>query len=87
MGAWWPLHPLDDDGARPDAVHGVYLGAAGVLWALDQLARAGLHEPGHDYARLAARRASRATGGGPSSAARCRACGSGRAGSRSWRGG
>ena len=53
-GEWWPLHPLDDDGETPDAVHGIYLGAAGVLWALDQLARAGLHEPGHDYARLAA---------------------------------
>ena len=53
-GEWWPLHPLDDDGETPDALHGVYLGAAGVLWALDHLARAGLHEPGHDYARLAA---------------------------------
>lgn len=52
-GAWWPLHPEDDDGETPGALHGVYLGAAGVLWALDQLARAGLHEPGHDYARLA----------------------------------
>ena len=53
-GEWWPLHPLDDDGETPDALHGIYLGAAGVLWALDHLARAGLHEPGHDYARLAA---------------------------------
>ena len=53
-GEWWPLHPLDDDGETPDVLHGVYLGAAGVLWALDHLARAGLHEPGHDYARLAA---------------------------------
>ena len=44
-GAWWPLHPLDDDGETPDAVHGVYLGAAGVLWALDLLARAGGAEP------------------------------------------
>ena len=50
---WWPLHPLDDDGATPDAIHGIYFGAAGVLWALDRLARAELHEPGHDYARLA----------------------------------
>ena len=62
-------YPLDDDGETPDAVHGVYLGAAGVLWALDQLARAGLHEPGHDYAELAAD-ALETTGGGPSSAAR-----------------
>jgi len=52
-GAWWRLHPLDDDGDTPDAPHGVYIGAAGVLWALDQLARAGLHEPGHEYAPLA----------------------------------
>ena len=52
-GEWWPLHPLDDDGETPDALHGIYLGAAGVLWALDHLAHAGLHEPGHDYARLA----------------------------------
>jgi lantibiotic modifying enzyme len=52
-GEWWPLHPLDDDGKTPDAIHGVYFGAAGVLWALDHLAVAGLHEPGHDYARLA----------------------------------
>jgi hypothetical protein len=52
-GEWWPLHPLDDDGATPAALHGIYLGAAGVLWALDHLAGAGLHEPGHDYARLA----------------------------------
>nr|MCU0258532.1 hypothetical protein [Solirubrobacteraceae bacterium] len=52
-GRWWPLHPLDDDGATPAALHGVYLGAAGTLWGLDRLARAGLHEPGHDYAALA----------------------------------
>jgi hypothetical protein len=52
-GAWWPLHPLDDDEDTPEALHNVYFGAAGVLWALDHLARAGLHEPGHDYARLA----------------------------------
>jgi lantibiotic modifying enzyme len=50
---WWPWHPLDSDGETPDAVHGVYLGAAGVLLALQRLAEAGLHEPGHDYARLA----------------------------------
>ena len=52
-GEWWPLHPLDDDGATPDAVHGVYLGASGVVLALHRLAEAGLHEPRHDYARLA----------------------------------
>jgi lantibiotic modifying enzyme len=50
---WWPWHPLDSDGETPAAVHGVYHGAAGMLLALRRLAEAGLHEPGHDYARLA----------------------------------
>jgi hypothetical protein len=50
---WWPWHPLDEEDDDPDVVHGVYLGAAGVLWALDRLARAGLHEPRRDYAPLA----------------------------------
>ncbi len=50
---WWPWHPLDSDGPTPAPVHGVYLGAAGVLLALQRLAEAGLHQPGHDYARLA----------------------------------
>jgi hypothetical protein len=52
-GEWWPIHPLDAEEDDPDVFHGVYLGASGVLWALDRLARAGLHEPGHDYVRLA----------------------------------
>jgi lanthionine synthetase-like protein len=50
---WWPLHPLDAEEGDPDVFHGIYLGAAGMLWALDRLAQAGLHEPRHDYARLA----------------------------------
>jgi hypothetical protein len=50
---WWPMHPLDAEPGDPDVVHGVYFGAAGVLWALHRLAQAGLHEPSHDYARLA----------------------------------
>jgi hypothetical protein len=33
--------------------HGIYMGAAGVVWALDYLARAGVHEPRLDYAALA----------------------------------
>jgi hypothetical protein len=41
--ALWPNHPADVD---PDAVdrpyRNVYLGAAGIAWALDRLARAGL---------------------------------------------
>ena len=50
---WWPIHPLDAEDDDPDVVHGVYLGAAGVVWALHHLAEAGLHEPRHDAARLA----------------------------------
>src|SRR3954471_14821383 len=52
-GTWWPWHPLDAEPGDPDVVHGVYFGAAGVLWALHRLAPAGLDEPGHDYAGLA----------------------------------
>ena len=40
----WPLHPLDeDDGyvAPPTGFSELYLGSAGVLWALDRLAREG----------------------------------------------
>jgi Lanthionine synthetase C-like protein len=52
-GWWWPWHPLDLVEDDPDVVHGVYLGAAGVVWALDRLARLGLHSAGRDYGRLA----------------------------------
>lgn len=52
-GAWWPVHPLDAEPGDPDVFHGVYFGAAGVLWALRRLALAGLHEPRRDHARLA----------------------------------
>ena len=67
---WWPVHPLDAEDGDPDVFHGVYLGAAGVMWALHRLARAGLHEP---RPRLRAARPGRAgaTWRGPSSAARC----------------
>jgi hypothetical protein len=34
---WWPVHPLDVDEGDPEVWHGVYLGAAGVVWALDRL--------------------------------------------------
>ena len=50
---WWATHPLDVEPDDPEVFHGIYMGAAGVVWALDRLARAGLHEPGHDYAQLA----------------------------------
>ena len=51
-GDWWPLHPLDDDGAMPDALHGIYFGAAGVLWALDHLRREGAVEFDQDFRGL-----------------------------------
>jgi lantibiotic modifying enzyme len=50
---WWPLHPLDAEDGDPDVFHGIYLGAAGVVWALHRLAQAGLHEPRRDYGPLA----------------------------------
>src|SRR3954453_22043309 len=34
---WWPVHPFDAEPGDPDTFHGIYLGAAGVLWALHQL--------------------------------------------------
>jgi hypothetical protein len=44
---WWPGHPRDYEEGDPDVWHGVYLGAAGVLWALDHLGS------GLDHVRLA----------------------------------
>lgn len=48
----WPVHPLDrDDGPLPPrGYHGLYLGAAGVLWALWTLQRAGFVDTGIDAA-------------------------------------
>ena len=51
---WWPGHPLDYDEGDPDVWHGIYMGAAGVLWALNYLGSR------LDHARLAGR-CSRAT--------------------------
>jgi len=42
-GAWWP-HPLDDFNAPP----GLYIGASGVVWALDALQRGGAAVPPFD---------------------------------------
>jgi hypothetical protein len=50
---WWPVHPLDAEDGDPDVVHGIYFGAAGVLWALHRLAQVGLYEPRHDHPLLA----------------------------------
>ena len=48
---WWPLHPLDageEDDDWAGVSHGVYMGAAGMLWGLDHLARAGAAESSLD---------------------------------------
>jgi hypothetical protein len=37
----WPVHPEDKDGDTP-AFYDLYLGASGVVWALDELKRAGV---------------------------------------------
>ena len=49
----WPGHPLDDV-AETEAVAGLYLGAAGMVWALDRLARAGAADADRDWAAVAA---------------------------------
>ncbi len=51
----WPAHPLDDEGDAPlGETAGLYLGASGVLWAFDALARAKLATPARDWAPVAA---------------------------------
>jgi lantibiotic modifying enzyme len=43
---WWPPHPLDTEGARTsEPFTMLYVGAAGVIWALDCLARRGMARP------------------------------------------
>jgi Lanthionine synthetase C-like protein len=51
----WPPHPLDDedDEAPLRRVASLYLGAAGVIWALHALQRAGLADAGRDWAEVA----------------------------------
>jgi lantibiotic modifying enzyme len=51
----WPAYPADLEGdVRDGPYHGLYLGAAGVVLALDRLAGAGLVELRRDYAGTAA---------------------------------
>src|SRR4051812_14234670 len=49
----WPLHPADYEPGTPEILHGLYLGAAGMLHALERLAEAGLHAPALDGAAIA----------------------------------
>lgn len=52
----WPLHPRDaDDGEDAYATHGLWAGAAGVLWALADLRRSGIGSPSFDLAGAAER--------------------------------
>jgi lanthionine synthetase-like protein len=50
----WPAHPLDEEEGELPSPVGLYLGAAGVIWALDVLAEAGLTTPARDWADVAA---------------------------------
>jgi len=45
----WPAHPLDHEDSDPPPYTGLYLGAAGVIWALDWLARRGFPGARHDF--------------------------------------
>jgi hypothetical protein len=51
----WPPHPLDEEDDEPPLrrVACLYLGAAGVIWSLHALERAGLAGGGRDWARTA----------------------------------
>src|SRR6478672_8395291 len=55
----WPAHPLDGE-VTPDELLTVYLGGAGMVWALDRLARAAVHAPAREWAGVAADLAARA---------------------------
>jgi len=49
----WALHPADAE-VEAGPHHGIYLGAAGVVWALERLARSGFWEPARDWPAEAA---------------------------------
>ena len=50
----WPAHPADEDDGPLPRLTSLYLGAAGVVWALDELARLGAAGSGRDWAPVAA---------------------------------
>ena len=45
----WPIHPIDRSPERADTLKPIYYGAAGVVWTLLQLQRAGMADIGRDY--------------------------------------
>ena len=51
----WPPHPLDEEADEPPLgrVASLYLGAAGVIWALHALGRAGLADLNRDWGEVA----------------------------------
>jgi hypothetical protein len=56
-GGTWALHPRDageEDDDHAGTSHGVYIGAAGMLWALDHLGRSGAAESSLDVRAAAA---------------------------------
>ena len=52
--ALWPLHPLDREDGDPERATSLYLGAAGMIWALTALERAGAAGLGRDWPAVAA---------------------------------
>lgn len=50
----WPAHPLDEEGEPLPPLVGLYLGASGVVWALDALRRTGAAEVQGDWSGVAA---------------------------------
>jgi len=52
--ALWAAHPLDEEGGPLPSPVGIYLGASGVIWALDALARAGTATLTRSWADIAA---------------------------------
>jgi hypothetical protein len=51
--ALWPNHPLDEDGDHLPPLASLYLGASGVIWALDELERLGTAELRRNWALTA----------------------------------
>jgi hypothetical protein len=51
--ALWPVHPLDEDGEPLRSPTSLYLGASGVIWALDELGRLGAAELTSSWATTA----------------------------------